>query len=167
MRIQSIAAAYHAAPITTPRAIEGYVLLAEYALTRFVQAIAAGWTFEPTAIATLPDLDLAKRTLILEVYDREHNHPVLTDRDNFRVRATHDVFGHIPSGGSFTVAGEIRAARHQALDVKAYGARVGWTETQTQLAISAMLGDVIGQTACFAADGRFPIQKAFLLLGTI
>lgn len=162
-QIESLAAAYEAAPIVTPEARRAYRVLARYTRERFADAVAEGWRFLPSNESQAPPADLAavRESRRMEVYDADHAHPALSDGENFMFRAVHDVFGHLGLGAEhdFTFEGEVLACQTQAADFRRWE-RIRWDYREP---LAALFTEVVAQAAYFEVHGRFPVQKAALL----
>lgn len=168
-----IARAYDLAPVVTDRTRRAYALLARYVDARFIQLHDEGWRVAPEYSGEAPDLAHVRQTRVLPVYDRDHGHPVLTDAQNYRFRAVHDIFGHLVPFGSgptaepyapFRYVGEVRAAETQARDFHTWwiDRAIGGPGRDTARALAT---EIVGQAAYFEIHGRFPVQKAALIFG--
>lgn len=186
----TIARAYDAAPLVPSGAARAaYRLVAAYTDARYFGSIpSTGWRIQPIYHDGLPDIPDAQRTRVIPVFDLAHGHPCLSDAENFRFRAVHDLYGHdwLEAHGpaiGLGVANEQVAAAEQIADFRAWywfeglaGGVPTWNTvdgydveaTTKRLAVytdacAALRGEIYGQAAYHAARGKFPKQKAFLL----
>lgn len=180
---ERIARLYDAAPlIPSERVRRAYRVVAAYVDARYFGALPeTGWRIEPTYSDALPDIDACRAARVLPVYDLHHAHPSLSDAENFRFRAVHDLFGHGWIGAKplgFGLENERKAAHRQMADFtrwyygpeayKIVGRRIpGCLQLPSRDTIDdaarALRGEIYGQAAYYEARGAFPVQKAFLL----
>ena len=190
---EAIARAYDAAPSEpSARARRAYRLVAAYTDSRYFGSLPRdGWRAEPTYSDALPDIAEAQRLRVVPTYDLWHNHPCLSDAENYRFRAIHDVYGHEWVGTAplgFGVENEREAAQRQIADFQGWirgqvrGLRIVSCAVARRLSLNApaatepnllrdacaaLCGEIYGQAAYYEARGAFPTQKAFLLSPTV
>src|SRR6185503_1544358 len=79
----------------------------------------------------------------IRVFAGDSDHPLLTNAQNVRFRAVHDVFGHAANGFEFGPRGELNAAAHHARMFSDEGRAALLTETHGQTAYNNFSPDVI------------------------
>lgn len=157
---------YNAVGMSRGAEVRAYWALERYVNLRHQDALDDGWRFLRSHDEHYEaHLGECLRVKVLPVFDLKHDHPAWSDETNYRFRAVHDVYGHIPQGDAapFAYAGELEAAKQQARDIERNACRFILTGHHDG-AIQAAFTEVIGQAAYFEVHGKFPVQKAALIL---
>lgn len=118
---------------------------------------------DPYASSAEMRADIAKGQI--RVLGDSSDHPLLTNAQNVRFRAVHDVFGHSANGFEFGPRGELNAAAHHARMYSDEGRAALLTETHGQTAYNNFSHDIIQDApARTEIDPNSPISsfaKAF------
>jgi len=182
-----LALAYDKAPRVSPAGFTGASLLRTYIAHSWQTLIADGWRIVPIDDDKfLPCLRTCELTRALPVLDRFHHHPVLSDRENYRFRAVHDIYGHLPAHAyGYSLEDEVAAFRAQARHFERYyfdirhgqPARATFaplprrprrrhlSPLRADAALSLLFTEIVGQAAYYADRGEFPPQKCFAFAG--
>ena len=99
---------------------------------------------EPYATADAMFADLDRGNFKVSAVNCEH--PVFTARTNINWRIVHDIVGHYGARAGFSWKGENTAYQHQRQ----------YHSTSAQVALRT---EIIGQTASYSVNGKFPSQK--------
>jgi hypothetical protein len=164
---ETIAHAYHAAPdiAKTESAARGYHVLGAYVLDESARLTREGWRAVPIEDDTfLPDLRTCAILRGVPILDTCHDHPLLSDRENYAFRFVHDVTGHIHGGAwGFSFDDERVAYQTQRAALERWCDERGYGRHAVDLASRFLYTEVVGQAAYFHTFGRFPGQKVALL----
>lgn len=166
--VDSIARAYHAAPdmAKTERAVQAYRVLGAYVLDESERLTREGWrAVRIEDDAFLPDLKTCAILRGVPVLDTCHEHPLLSDQENFAFRFVHDVTGHIAGAAwGYSFDDEYAAFRTQRAALERWcDATAGYGRPTIDLALRFLYTEIVGQAAYFHTFGRFPGQKVALI----